>query len=49
VFAAIAIGVAKFACCQPVAVSPPNVTVPSSVPVADHRWPTCVPVFPDPL
>ena len=43
--AAIATGVAKLACCQPVAVSPVNVAVASRVPVRDHRLPTCVPVL----
>jgi len=45
----IATGVAKFACCQPDAVSLPNVTEASFVPDADHRLPTWVPVLPLPL
>jgi hypothetical protein len=45
VLAWIATGVAKFACCQPEAVSPVNVTVPRFPPVLDHRLPTCVPVL----
>jgi hypothetical protein len=32
-------GVAKFACCQPDAVSPEKVTLPSFAPVADHKFP----------
>ena len=45
VFAAIATGVGRFICCQPEAVSPLNVVVARSVPVLDHKWPVCVPVF----
>ena len=45
VFAFTAIGVAKLTCCQPEAVSPLNVAVPSEAPVADHRWAVCVPVL----
>ena len=44
-----ATGVAKVACCQPVAVSPVNVTVASRVPAAVHSDPVCVPVLPAPL
>ena len=35
--------------CQPEAVSPANVASASNVPAADHRWPTCAPVFWVPL
>src|SRR4051812_39757490 len=45
----MATGVAKLACCQPVADSLVNVTVLSRVPVLVHRWPTCVPVLAAPL
>ena len=45
VFAWIAIGDAKLACCHPEAVSLVNVTFPNRVPVDDHRLPTCVPVL----
>ena len=38
-------GMAKLACCQPEAVSPVNVTVPSRVPVLLQRLPMWVPVF----
>ena len=50
VLAVTATGVAKVACCQPLAVSPVKVTVPSLVPVPVHRradvgagarWPAC--------
>ena len=37
-------GEANVACCQPLALSLVNVTLPSRVPVADQRLPTCVPV-----
>ncbi len=47
--AVIATGVAKVACCQPEALSPVKVTDASFVPVADHRFPTWVPVLPTPL
>jgi hypothetical protein len=47
--AVIATGEAKVTCCQPVAVSPVNVALASSVPVLVQRWPTCVPVFAAPL
>jgi hypothetical protein len=40
VFAAIAIGVAKFTCCQPEVVSFVNVADPSSVPPLVHKLPT---------
>ena len=43
--AVIAIGDGKLACCQPEALSPEKVSVPSSVPLVDQRLPTCVPVF----
>jgi len=49
VLAEIKTGVAKFAVCHPLALSPPKVTVPSSVPSLAQRWPTCVPVLPAPL
>jgi hypothetical protein len=49
VFAVIATGLPKLTCCQPVAVSLVNVACPNTVPVLDHRLPTCVPVFPLPL
>lgn len=39
----------KLACCHPEAVSPVKVTVASSAPVADQRWPMWVPVFFGPL
>ena len=45
----IATGVEKFACCQPVAVSPVKVTVASLVPALVQRFPTWVPVLPAPL
>ncbi len=45
----MAIGVLKFACCQPLAVSDVNVTLPSEVPAVVHRCPKCVPVFVVPL
>ena len=45
VFALIAIGLARFICCQPDAVSPVNVTDARSVPVRVHKWPTWVPVL----
>jgi len=38
-------GVAKFTCCQPEAVSLPNVAVASKVPVLLQRLPVCVPVL----
>ena len=44
-FAVIDTGVAKLTCCQPEAVSPVNVAVASCVPVADQRFPMCVPVL----
>ncbi len=44
-----ATGVAKFACCQPVAVSPVKVTVASRVPALVHSEPVWVPVLPAPL
>src|SRR5215216_3289549 len=37
------------ACCQPVALSAVNVTLPSSDPDASQRRPTCVPALPGPL
>ncbi len=49
VSAVTATGVAKVACCQPVAVSLLNVTVASRVPVLLHSDPVWVPVFPVPL
>jgi len=42
-------GVVKSSSCQPDAVSPVNVPVASSVPVAVHRLPTWVPVLSDSL
>ena len=38
-------GDGKYASCQPELVSPVKVTVARSFPFADHRLPTCVPVF----
>ena len=38
-------GVAKLACCQPLAVSPVKVAVPNEVPVEVHRWAVWVPRF----
>ena len=49
VFAVMATGVAKLACCQPEAVSLVKVTCARNVPVLLHRLPTCVPVFVGPL
>ena len=49
VFAVIATGAPRLASCQPLALSPVNVTVASSWPVFDHRWPVCVPVLVAPL
>jgi hypothetical protein len=49
VFAEIATGDEKLACCQPDAVSLVNVTVASFVPVLVHRFPMCVPVLVGPL
>ena len=49
VFAVIATGEANVACCQPPALSPENLTVPSFAPAVVHRCPTWVPVFPEPL
>ncbi len=45
VLAAIATGVEKLTCCQPVAVSPVKVACASSVPLALQRLPTWVPVL----
>ena len=47
--AAIATGVAKLTCCQPLAVSPPKVALASRVPVLLHSEPMWVPVLPLPL
>ena len=47
--ALIAIGVAKLACCQPVAVSPAKVARPSRVPVLLQTLAVWVPVFRGPL
>ena len=44
-----ATGDAKFACCQPLALSLLNVTVASRVPVPFHNDPVWVPVLPLPL
>jgi hypothetical protein len=49
VFAVIAIGVVKFACCHPDAVSLVKAAVPSKVPVAVHSRPVWLPVFADAL
>jgi hypothetical protein len=49
VFAAMATGEEKLACCQPDAVSPVNVTVESFVPVLVHRLPMWEPVLVVPL
>jgi len=49
VFAAIAIGEAKLASCQPEAVSPVTVAEDNSVPVLLHRAITWVPVLPTDL
>src|SRR6476660_6061418 len=38
-------GVAKFTCCQPLAVSEVNVAVASSWPLGDHKLAVCVPVL----
>ena len=45
----IATGVAKLACCQPLAVSPVKVTVASLTPAEFHSDPVWVPVFAAPL
>ncbi len=45
VFAVMATGVEKLACCQPDVVSPLKVTVASRAPVWLHRWPTWRPVL----
>ena len=47
--AAMATGLAKVTCCQPVAVSLVKVAVASRVPVLVQRWPTWVPVLLAPL
>ena len=49
VFAWICTGLANVSCCQPLALSLVKVPVASSVPVFDHRFPMCVPVFFVPL
>src|SRR6478609_9842424 len=41
----MAMGVAKFTCCQPLAVSEVNVAVASSWPLGDHKLAVCVPVL----
>jgi hypothetical protein len=43
--AVIETGLEKLTVCHPDAVSLPNVADASNVPVADHKLPTCVPVF----
>ena len=45
VFAEIGTGEPNVTDCHPLPDSPTNVACLSSVPVADHRLPTCVPVF----
>src|SRR4051794_37815340 len=42
-------GEEKFACCHPLPVSPENVTTAKAAPDPDHKVPTCVPVFWEPL
>ena len=42
-------GVAKFTCCQPLAVSLVKVALASNVPVLVHKSPMWVPVFVGPL
>jgi len=49
VFAAMATGVEKFACCQPDLVSLENFTVASRAPFFVQRWPEWVPLLPTPL
>jgi hypothetical protein len=49
VFALTAIAGEKLTCCHPVDVSLANVADPRRVPLRDHRWPTCAPVFCAPL
>ena len=44
-FAVMATGPEKFACCQPEAVSPVKVTLAKSAPELLHKWPTWVPVL----
>ncbi len=49
VFAVTATGDENVTCCHPDADSPENVAVANNVPVDDHKFPTCVPVFVEPL
>ncbi len=44
-----AMGVARVACCQPLAVSLVKRTEPSNLPAADQRLPVCEPMFLAPL
>ena len=47
--AVTATGDGRFACCQPVAVSPVNATVESRVPALSHNEPVWAPPLPAPL
>src|SRR5207249_4282571 len=49
VFAMTDTGLAKLACCHPLAVSLANVVEAISAPALVHRFPTWEPVFPPPL
>ncbi len=48
-FAVTATGDENVTCCHPDADSPENVAVANNVPADDHKEPTCVPVFVEPL